>query len=195
MLLHDVSCADDGLTCPEIFRNRSSSVGDEFTVQKLIRSIDFLVVILFSLSTRPTRNLLLSLVTKMDYGSLFNSGNNSKSHDPAREELFKRRPSNDTAINLGYDDYMGREQQSLHGAHRSVDELLMNGGQIMGRLREQRDVLKGVKSRVLDLANTLGLSNAVMNLIEKRSYEDKLILFGGMALFVILILLVFIYIL
>jgi Golgi SNAP receptor complex protein 2 len=40
--------------------------------------------------------------------------------------------------------------------------------------------LKGAHKRMLDIVNKLGLTNTVMRLIEKRTYQDKFILFGGM---------------
>jgi Golgi SNAP receptor complex protein 2 len=130
----------------------------------------------------------------MEFDSAYNGGRRDR-RDADRDELFKRRANDDsTAIQMGYDEYIGREQVTLQSAHRNVDELLMNGGQIIGRLREQRDMLKGVRGRVLSIANALGLSNSVMNLIEKRSFEDKLILFGGMFLFLIFVIVVLIWV-
>ena len=49
-----------------------------------------------------------------------------------------------------------------------------------GNLREQRSTLKGAHRKILDIANTLGLSNTVMRLIERRTYQDRFILYGGM---------------
>jgi len=61
-----------------------------------------------------------------------------------------------------------------------IDDIISHGSSIMDSLRNQRGTLKGVKTRMLNMANTLGLSNTVMRLIERRTTEDKLILFGGM---------------
>ena len=36
--------------------------------------------------------------------------------------------------------------------------------------------------RLLDIATTLGLSNTVMRLIEQRTAQDKIVLWGGMIL-------------
>ena len=41
--------------------------------------------------------------------------------------------------------------------------------------------LQRAKKKLLDIFNTLGLSNTVMRLIERRAFEDKFILWGGMA--------------
>uniref|UniRef100_A0A8C3KT16 Golgi SNAP receptor complex member 2 n=1 Tax=Chrysolophus pictus TaxID=9089 RepID=A0A8C3KT16_CHRPC len=38
----------------------------------------------------------------------------------------------------------------------------------------------GTQKKILDVANTLGLSNTVMRLIEKRAFQDKYLMIGGM---------------
>lgn len=68
-----------------------------------------------------------------------------------------------------------------------------SGSNVLSNLRYQGDVMKGARKRIIDIANTLGLSNTTISLIEKRARQDKLILFGGMffTLFVITIVIVY----
>ncbi len=47
-------------------------------------------------------------------------------------------------------------------------------------LRDQRENLKGIQKKMLDIASTLGMSTTVMRLIERRQEGDKYVLFGGM---------------
>lgn len=54
-------------------------------------------------------------------------------------------------------------------------------------------MLKGARKRLLDIASTLGLSNTTMRLIERRAYQDKFILFGGMFVTFLIIIIVIIY--
>ena len=98
----------------------------------------------------------------------------------------------ETAINVG-DDYMRGEHDKLLNAHRNIDELLTSGSNIIGSLRDQRGTLTGVRRRMGELANTLGLSSSIMGLIEKRIYSDKILLFGGMFIFTACILLFMYY--
>lgn len=77
-------------------------------------------------------------------------------------------------------------------AHRGVDEMLMTGHGTLENLKSQRETLKGAHKRILDIGNTLGLSNHTMKLIEKRLSEDKYVLFIGMGV-TVLILFIFIY--
>lgn len=67
---------------------------------------------------------------------------------------------------------------------------LIPGSNILQTLRYNRDTLKGAHRRLIDLANTLGLSNATISLIERRVAQDKYVLFGGM--FVTLTVIVFV---
>lgn len=69
----------------------------------------------------------------------------------------------------------------MNNAHAGVDEMINTGQNVLGNLRSQRDTLKGAHKRILDIGNTLGLSNHTMRLIERRIQEDKMVLFGGMA--------------
>lgn len=85
-------------------------------------------------------------------------------------------------------DHALEHNNSLGNANRGMDDLLGSGQSILDNLREQRSTLKSAHKRVLDLMNTLGLSNTVMRLIERRTYQDKFILYGGMLLTCIIML-------
>ena len=60
-------------------------------------------------------------------------------------------------------------------------------------LSPQRSTLKGVQRKVLDMAQTLGLSNDVLRMMERRQFWDKVILYGGMLMTLALIWFVFRY--
>ncbi|XP_013787596.1 Golgi SNAP receptor complex member 2-like [Limulus polyphemus] len=107
-----------------------------------------------------------------------------------REQLLSRKftPNDqDTSI---YIDQALQQNTSLQNAHRGMDELLGTGSGILGNIRDQRQTLKGAHRKILDVANTLGISNTVMRLIEKRTYQDKFILFGGMIVTCVIMFLV-----
>ena len=71
-------------------------------------------------------------------------------------------------------------QNSLHRTNREMDHLLDNGASILSNLRDQRGILKSAQKKMLDVATTLGMSNTVIRLIERRAEGDKYILIGGM---------------
>eukprot|EP00123_Amoebidium_parasiticum_P022912 comp9777_c0_seq1/m.4735 comp9777_c0_seq1/g.4735 ORF comp9777_c0_seq1/g.4735 comp9777_c0_seq1/m.4735 type:complete len:217 (-) comp9777_c0_seq1:559-1209(-) len=97
-----------------------------------------------------------------------------------REKLLLNttfKPNSETSILM---DQAMQEHSKLVQANRGLDDLLENGASILSNLTTQKGALKAVQRRVLDIANTLGMSNTVMRMIESRKTQDRLILFGGM---------------
>ncbi|CAN7989405.1 unnamed protein product [Ixodes hexagonus] len=98
-----------------------------------------------------------------------------------REELLTRTfAPNDSRETSIFIDQSIQFHSRAQDANRNMDELIGSGSNILTNLREQRTTLKGAHRKILDVANTLGMSNTVMRLIERRTYQDKFILFGGM---------------
>lgn len=69
-----------------------------------------------------------------------------------------------------------QHHSKLTESHNQLDNLIGHGSSIISGLRDQRVTLKGAHRKVMDIANTLGLSNTVMRLIEKRTDQDKIIM-------------------
>lgn len=80
----------------------------------------------------------------------------------------------------------------MMNAHRGVDDMLMTGNSALDNLKSQRDKLKGAHKRILDIGNTLGLSNHTMRIIEQRLKEDKYVLVIGMVI-TLIILFIFLF--
>ena len=85
--------------------------------------------------------------------------------------------ASDTSILI---DKALEHNEATRRANRGLDDLLSQGHTIMESIRDQRSMLKGIRRKMLDVASTLGMSNTVMRLIERRSEGDKYLLFGGM---------------
>ncbi|XP_003222468.1 Golgi SNAP receptor complex member 2 isoform X1 [Anolis carolinensis] len=97
-----------------------------------------------------------------------------------REELLAQTfTTNDSDTTIPIDETL-QFNESLQNAHRGMDDLLGSGNSILQGLRDQRVTLKGTHKKIMDLANMLGLSNTVMRLIEKRAFQDKYFMIGGM---------------
>lgn len=97
------------------------------------------------------------------------------------------------AMDQGQMIYAQKHHDSLQNANRGVDDMLQSGAGILENLRDQRMTIKGAHRRLYDIANSLGLSNTTMRLIERRAYQDKFILLGGMLLTLIVISLIVVY--
>lgn len=108
-----------------------------------------------------------------------------------REQLLNRRftANSETSIDI---DYSLQHHNSMLNAHRGVDDMLMTGNSTLDSLRSQREKLKGAHKRILDIGNTLGLSNHTMRWIENRISQDKYVLYIGMVV-TLLVIFIFIY--
>ncbi|KAJ9586565.1 hypothetical protein L9F63_028393 [Diploptera punctata] len=88
---------------------------------------------------------------------------------------FKLNNYEETAILM---DHSQSFYSSKH--HDSLKMICCNQEREYSRvLKDQRMTLKGAHRRLYDIANTLGLSNTTMRLIERRAYQDRFILIGG----------------
>lgn len=114
--------------------------------------------------------------------------------DTEREQLLTRRfQSNaETAIDL---DYSLQHHTQMNNAHQGVDDMLSTGGNILESLRNQRDLLKGARNRMVSIGSTLGLSDHTMRLIERRVKEDKWVMLAGMFVTLLIIGLVIYFLL
>jgi len=112
-----------------------------------------------------------------------------------RDELLNRRFTKNTDINdtTILIDSSIQHQNSLQGANRGVDDLLGSGMSILQSLREQRDRLTSTRNRLTGIFGSLRLSNTTMKYIEKRLKEDSYILYGGMAITILIIIIVMMY--
>jgi len=85
-------------------------------------------------------------------------------------------------------------QEGLGRASSNIDNILAQGAEILSGLQHQGSSLKGIKTKVLDVANTLGMSDTVIRMIERRGEGDKMILVGGMIgtlIFIVIIIKLF----
>ena len=81
---------------------------------------------------------------------------------------------------LGVIDSLMSEADSLNRSHQMMDEMATMSRSILSSLSDQRSRFKGAHRKLLDVANTLGLSNFIIRAIERRESVDKLIVYGGM---------------
>jgi Golgi SNAP receptor complex protein 2 len=102
-----------------------------------------------------------------------------------RSNLFSGAVRPDVNDNINYDLEMA-ESGSLDRSNAMVKSYIEQGQETLQELMEQRDRMKGVKKKVMDIANYLGLSNAIMKAVGDREKVDAIITYGAMAFLVIL---------
>jgi len=80
------------------------------------------------------------------------------------------------------DHHALHEHSFIQSTEARLDEFLAQGREVLDNLVDQRNMLKGTQRRLLDAANTLGLSRDVIGWIERRSTQDMYIFLGGAVL-------------
>lgn len=106
-----------------------------------------------------------------------------------REELLGR-ANGESAHILRIFDEEAQAMQSARNSSRMLEEAYSTGVAILSRYSEQKEHLKNAQRKALDILNTVGLSNSVLRLIERRHRVDKWIKYAGM-IFTIIILYAF----
>lgn len=99
-------------------------------------------------------------------------------------------------------DGLAHERDLLDNAGENIDRYINMGRQALQELYEQRSILKVIlrlvhgfllddqldsclmhvqstQKKLLDVANSLGLSSSVIRFIEQRTVADRYILYGG----------------
>ncbi|WVR07092.1 hypothetical protein IAU60_004131 [Kwoniella sp. DSM 27419] len=75
-----------------------------------------------------------------------------------------------------------REHSFLQESENHIDQYIAQGRAVLDNLVEQRGILKGTRKKLLDTANTLGLSRETIGWVERRTKQDAWI-FGAGATF------------
>ncbi|XP_074271046.1 membrin-11-like [Silene latifolia] len=105
-----------------------------------------------------------------------------------RSELLGRANGESSHVMRIFDD----ETQALQAARNSsrmLEEAYSTGVAILSKFSEQRESMKSAHRKLLDVLNTMGLSNSVLRLIERRNRVDTWIKYTGMVLtFIVLIM-------
>ncbi|XP_010516923.1 PREDICTED: membrin-11 [Camelina sativa] len=77
-------------------------------------------------------------------------------------------------------DEEAQAMNSVKNSKRMLEESFSSGVAILSKYAEQRDRLKRAQRKALDVLNTVGLSNSVLRLIERRNRVDTWIKYTGM---------------
>ncbi|RLN17947.1 membrin-11-like [Panicum miliaceum] len=104
-----------------------------------------------------------------------------------RAELFERANGESSHVLRIFDDE-AQAMQSARSSSRMLEEAYETGVAILHKYADQRDRLKSAQRKALDVLNTVGLSNSVLKLIERRHRVDKWIAYAGMIITVVVMI-------
>ncbi|KAL1541477.1 membrin-11-like [Salvia divinorum] len=102
-----------------------------------------------------------------------------------RAELLGR-ASGDAHV-LRIFDEEAQAVESVRRSSRLLEESFATGVAILSKCSEQRDHLKRAQRKTLDVLNTLGLSNSLLRLIERRNRFDRWIKYAGVTVTIIIV--------
>lgn len=108
-----------------------------------------------------------------------------QAEEAQRQELLRRRGAG-MAVNNFDVESEGRER--VKRSKQVVEEAYQTGLGVLSAMSEQRDRLKAAQRKVLDVLNTVGLSDSVLRIAERRISVDKLIAYGGMLVITVLLI-------
>ncbi|KAI7865929.1 hypothetical protein BDF14DRAFT_1875416 [Spinellus fusiger] len=108
-----------------------------------------------------------------------------------REHLLARRPNKTSAPEHPFQPMSRlalatREQNFTESSESQLDDFITQAHTLLENLTDQHTILKKTQKKLLDAANTLGLSQNVIRFIERRTAQDKWIFIGGLILTVLL---------
>ncbi|EEB09314.1 SNARE Bos1 [Schizosaccharomyces japonicus yFS275] len=84
-----------------------------------------------------------------------------------------------TASSMTRQQGLLHEDSFLNRAESQIDEYLERGRLVLGDLVEQGTMLKSTKRKILDAANTLGITRKTIAFINRRSRQDKILFVLG----------------
>ncbi|QDZ25354.1 membrin [Chloropicon primus] len=103
-----------------------------------------------------------------------------------RQELLQRRGANGGAGRGGMGGGGNSEAQMMRSVAQSnqvIEDIFGQGSAILAGMASQRDRLKRAQRKMLDVLNTLGVSENLLRRAERRMKMDKWIVYGGMVAF------------
>ncbi|DBB07548.1 TPA: hypothetical protein ACH3X3_009005 [Trebouxia sp. C0006] len=113
--------------------------------------------------------------------------NRKQVEEQQRQELLHR--------SSGATDYAAQRDADSQGmsyvnnSKRTLEEAFQTGTAVLTNMSGQRERLKAAKTKALDVINSLGLSDSLLRVIERRQKMDKWTTYGGMVVVIVFLIL------
>lgn len=102
-----------------------------------------------------------------------------------REELFSRRK--DGAVIAAQMDEESQLASSVQRSKSMLEEAFQTGSSILESMTGNKEILKRTHRQLLDVLNTVGLSESLLKLIDRRQRGDVRLTYFGMVCIVLLL--------
>uniref|UniRef100_A0A2N9J847 Membrin n=1 Tax=Fagus sylvatica TaxID=28930 RepID=A0A2N9J847_FAGSY len=105
-----------------------------------------------------------------------------------RAELLGRANGDSHVLRIFNEEAQAR--QSVRSSARMLEEASLTGEAILSAMSGSRERLKNAHRKALDVLNTVGLSNSVLRLIERRHRVDNWIKYASMILTLVIVFII-----
>ncbi|GAU22187.1 hypothetical protein TSUD_252150, partial [Trifolium subterraneum] len=182
---------------PNSSSSSSSSSDFSFSVSNDIAQIQSLCVDMDRLSrsigAKPQRDLWKRKIEQIaeeaeslrDSLEKYNSRNHKRMMEAKERSELLGRANGDSSHVLRIYDEEAQAMQSVRSSARELENANALGETILSSIHGQRERLKSAQRKALDVLNTVGISNRVLRLIERRNRVDQWIKYAGMILTII----------
>jgi golgi SNAP receptor complex member 2 len=85
---------------------------------------------------------------------------------------------------------LAKERASLGNSNQTADRIIEIGQSVHASLVNQNLRLEGSRSRVSEILGTLGMSQSLMKAIERKVGQDRVLVYGGMVVTIVVLFLV-----
>ncbi|CAJ0752216.1 24593_t:CDS:2 [Entrophospora sp. SA101] len=89
------------------------------------------------------------------------------------EHPYQNNINNHVNNNMTREQHALREHEFINDTETKLDEYIAHGREVLHNIYDQNNILKNAQRKMLDAANTLGLSRNVIQYIERRMSQDK----------------------
>lgn len=83
--------------------------------------------------------------------------------------------------------------QSVQQSRRGVEEMLGQAAGVLARMGATKEVMKKTHRSMLELANSIGISDRILKLADRRRRGDAALVCGGMVVLTIIVIILVVY--
>eukprot|EP00511_Aplanochytrium_stocchinoi_P005277 CAMPEP_0204835082 /NCGR_PEP_ID=MMETSP1346-20131115/21559_1 /ASSEMBLY_ACC=CAM_ASM_000771 /TAXON_ID=215587 /ORGANISM="Aplanochytrium stocchinoi, Strain GSBS06" /LENGTH=226 /DNA_ID=CAMNT_0051968785 /DNA_START=127 /DNA_END=804 /DNA_ORIENTATION=+ len=106
-----------------------------------------------------------------------------------RALLFGHRDDESIEMRDMFQDFEN-ENESLQNSNKTLMQTLSQATATLDELRDQGKTIFSSSTKLSDIANRLGMVNSLLRVIDRKEYGNKMIVFGGMFLILLIVILV-----
>eukprot|EP01114_Cavostelium_apophysatum_P024352 TRINITY_DN9500_c0_g1_i1.p1 TRINITY_DN9500_c0_g1~~TRINITY_DN9500_c0_g1_i1.p1 ORF type:complete len:241 (-),score=43.77 TRINITY_DN9500_c0_g1_i1:136-795(-) len=130
---------------------------------------------------------------RISVGTYFEQKDKQSKQEEMRNQLFERKSKANLGPSSRAQDLV-KEGDSIARSHVIVDDIEQMAYSVRDSIFSQNEQIRSIQAKVQDVFATLGLSNSLIKVIQRRQFGDKVIVYTGMVLVLLLIAFLYFYV-